>query len=272
MSRTAEQIAADRARYEEHQRKGLQFAPRALPGLSLLPPPTIPASSLIHAETIPGGWYWSMRLKRGQAIRIAQSNGPSSVAMLAWSAIDPSERLNLPDTVKVQWTTMVSKGRVIFSDMGRVMFSVIEDSSGAHDGLVGGSTAASNAVRYPGIATRNTRDNLVLIAGKLGLDRRDIPSILTFFAPVRVMDDGRFAWRSELATPGGYIDLRAEMDLDIGLSNCPHPLDPNPVYAPNPVSVATWHAPAPAADDPSRTATAEAIRGFENNAFSQAEA
>jgi urea carboxylase-associated protein 2 len=272
MSRTAQQIAADRARYEEHQRKGLGFAPKALPAASPLPAPPIASASLIHNETIPGGWYWSTRLQRGHAIRVAQTHGPSSVAMLAWSAADPSERLNLPDTVKVQWTTMVSKGRVMFSDMGRVMFSVIEDSSGAHDGLVGGSTAASNAARYPGVATRNTRDNLVLVAGKLGLDRRDIPSLLTFFAPVRVLDDGRFAWRPDLTHPGDYIDLRAEMDLDIGFSNCPHPLDPNQAYAPNPIAVTCYRAPVPGADDLCRTATAEAVRGFQNNAFAQAEA
>ena len=270
MRRTAEQIAADRARYEEHQRKGLEFAPKALPSASPLPAPPIAASRVIHAETVPGGWYWSTALKRGEAVRVAQSNGPSSVALIAWSAADPSERLNLPDTVKVQWTTAMTKGRVILSDMGRVLFSVIEDSSGAHDGLVGGSTAASNAARYPGVATRNTRDNLVLVAGKLGLDRRDIPSALTLFAPVRVTADGNFVWRPELSHAGDYIDLRAEMDLIVGFSNCPHPLDPSPDYAPQPVTITRYLAPDPVADDLCRTATAEAVRGFENNAMAEA--
>lgn len=270
MSRTPEQIAADRTRYEEHQRKGLEFAPKALPDPSPLPAPELPAASVIHKETIPGGWYWWTELKRGEAIRMALTHGPASVAMVAWNAADPSERLNLPDTVKVQWTTAIGKGRVIFSDMGRVMFSVIEDSSGAHDGLVGGSTAASNAARYAGEARRNTRDNFVLVAGKLGLTRRDIPSVLTLFAPVRVREDGSFVWRPELTHAGDYVDLRAEMDLWVGLSNSPHPLDPNPEYAPNPVSVTRFRAPSPAADDLCRTATAEAVRGFENNAFALA--
>ena len=269
MSRTPAQIAADRARYQEHQRKGLQFAPRALPGPSPIPAPAIPDAAVIHAEIIPGGWYWSTKLLRGEALRIAQT-GPSSVALIAWSAADPSERLNLPDTVKVQWSTIVSKGRVVFSDMGRVLFSVIEDSSGAHDGLMGGSTAASNVSRY-GEGTRNTRDNFVIAAGKLGLDRRDIPSALTFFAPVRVQQDGAFVWRPELAHAGrDFVDLRAEMDLLVALSNCPHPLDPNPSYAPSPVSITRYRARAPATDDLCRTATAEAIRGFKNNALAEA--
>lgn len=269
MSRTVDQIAADRARYEEHQRKGLRFAPKALPAPSPIPAPPIAADAMIHRETIPGGWYWSTKLTRGEAIRIAQT-GPSSVALVAWNATDPSERLNLPDTVKVQWSTIVSKGRVVFSDMGRVLFSVIEDSSGAHDALVGGSTAASTLARY-GEGKRNTRDNLVIAAGKLGLDRRDIPSALTLFAPVRVQQDGAFVWRPELGNTGrDYVDLRAEMDVLVALSNCPHPLDPAPDYAPSAVEVTRYSASPPATDDLCRTATAEAVRGFENNALAEA--
>lgn len=266
MSRTAEQIAADRARYEEHQRKGLLNAPKALPPASLVPAKPIEAASVIHTETIPGGWYWSSALKAGETIRIAQDAGRSAVSMIGWSAADQSERLNLPDTVKVQWTTEVSKGRVLFTDMGRVLFSVTEAASSAHDGLMGGSTAASNAAKY-GADLRNTRDNFVLMAGKLGLGRRDIPSALTFFASVRVEADGAFVWRDDLIKAGDFVELRAEMDLIVALSNCPHPLDPNPSYAPLPVVVTRFQGEPIATDDICRTATAEAVRGFQNNAL-----
>ena len=266
MSRTPEQIAADRARYEEHQRKGLQNAPRALPGPSAVP--AAPIADPIHVETIPGGWYWSTSLKAGDTIRVAQDAGASAVSLIAWSAKDTSERLNLPDTVKVQWTTAIAKGRVLFTDMGRVLFSVTEAASTAHDGLVGGSTAASNAAKYEG-DFRNTRDNFILVATKLGLDRRDIPSALTLFAPVRVDAGGNFAWREDLRVAGDYVELRAEMDLIVAFSNCPHPLDPSPTYAPQPVTVTRFHAPV-TADDLCRTATAEAVRGFENNAIQMA--
>lgn len=271
MSRTPEQIAADRARYEAHQQSGLAFAAKALPEASPLPAAPIAAADIIATETIAGGWSWSTLLRKGEALRIAQAHGPASVALVCWGARDTSERLNLPDTVKVQWDTRVQKGRVLFSDMGRVMLSVTEDSSGgAHDLLVGGSNAAANAAKYPGAITRNTRDNLVLAAGKLGLARRDIPMALTLFAPVRVSDDdGHFEWQPGLLNGGDYVDLRAEMDLLVALSNCPHPLDPSPTYAPNPAEITRYRATV-AADDLSRTATAEAVRGFENNARAEA--
>ncbi|MGO7418563.1 DUF1989 domain-containing protein, partial [Rhizobium ruizarguesonis] len=114
--RSPEEIAANRQRYEEHQKKGLEFAPKALPAPSPLPAPAIDADAIIHQETIPGGWYWSTTVKRGEALRIDQGEGGSTVALVAWNATDTSERLNLVDTVKVQWTTALGKGRVIFSD------------------------------------------------------------------------------------------------------------------------------------------------------------
>lgn len=268
--RSPEEIAANRARYEEHQKKGLEFAPKALPAKSAKPASAIAADVIVHQEKLPGGWYWWTRVKANETLRIALDDGLSTVSVVAWNAEDPTERMNLPDTVKVQWTTGLGKGRVIFSDMGKVMFSITEDSSGAHDVLMGGSTASSNAKKYAGQNgpdLRNTRDNFVLIATKSGLDKRDIPAALALFAPVRVDADGKFEWKPNLVEDGDYVDLRAEMDMIVGFSNCPHPLDPNPVYAPNPVSILRIAALEPAVDDLCRTATAEAIRGFENNAF-----
>ncbi|WP_159949740.1 urea amidolyase associated protein UAAP1 [Rhizobium sp. 18065] len=268
--RSPEEIAENRARYEEHQKKGLEFAPKALPAKSEKPAPAIADSAILHREVIPGAWYWSTRVRTNEVLRITLDQGHSTVSVVAWNAVDTTERMNLPDTVKVQWTTGLGKGRVIFSDMGKVMFSIVEDSSGAHDCLMGGSTTASNAKKYAGAngpALRNTRDNLVLLATKAGLDKRDIPAALALFAPVRVDAEGVFHWRPDLVAEGDYVELRAEMDMIVGFSNCPHPLDPNPVYAPNPVTVTRIAAVEPAADDLCRTATAEAVRGFENNAF-----
>ena len=124
MSRTREQIAADRARYDAHQQAGLAFATKAPPEASPLPAAPLAAGSIIASETVAGGWYWSTLLRKGEALRIAQPSGPVSVALVCWNARDTSERLNLSDTVKVQWDTRIQKGRVLFSDMGRVLLSI----------------------------------------------------------------------------------------------------------------------------------------------------
>jgi uncharacterized protein len=267
---TAEQeaeIAANKKRYDELKAAGQGKAPRALPAPTLRDSVPIEDTAIIDRETIPGGWYWTTRLARGEALRLINSSGLSCVSLLAWNSADTSERLNHADTIKVQWAASLRKGRVLLSDMGRVLFSIIEDTSAAHDTLAGGSTPATNNARYGTRDTRNTRDNFILAAGKLGLDRRDVMPCVSFFAPVSVDADGRFVWDANRRHAGDFVDLRAEMDLLMALSNCPHPLDPATTYAPQPVEIIRY-APEPAgADDLCRTASAEAVRAFENNAI-----
>ncbi len=255
--RPPEAIAADRARYEDHQRRGLTFAPKALPAPSPRPAPA--PDGVLAFDVIPGGWYGALRLARGQVLRLQAGGRGSSLSLAAWAARDTSERMNLPDTVKVQWTTELRKGRVILSDMGRVMLSITEDSSGAHDALTGGSGVTGDGTPKQ----RNTRDNMVLAAAKLGLDRRDLPALMTFFAPVRVDAAGRFFWNGALLAGDDWVDLRAETDLLVALSNTRHPMDPTPGGVPA-VSVLRLAARPVPDDDLCRTASAEAVRGFEN--------
>ena len=148
MSQTVDATAAvlaNRQRYDDLKREGQTRAPRSLPGPSPRPPAPVPPEALLHREVVPGGWYWSTLLHRGEALRLGLPNGPAAVALVAWALSDTSERLNYADTVKVQWTTALGRGRVLFSDMARVMLSIVEDSCGAHDVIAGGSTPASSA-------------------------------------------------------------------------------------------------------------------------------
>lgn len=256
--RSPEAIAADRARYEAHQKRGLESAPRTLPPLDPRPAPPPEPGRLIRSEVIPGGWYWTSALNTGEVLQIDGAPG-TTVGLAAWVGNDPTERLNLPDTVKVQWTTELRKGRILLSDMGRVLLSIVEDSSGAHDALTGGS---SSAIVAPG--ARNCRENMLLCAAKLGLHPRDLPAVLNLFAPVRVGAEGRFEWRTALLGQGDWVALRAERDLVVALSNTRHPLDP--ATGPEPAVTAHRLTAVPVApDDLCRTASAEAIRAFANN-------
>lgn len=261
----AAMIAENRRRYEELKAAGDSAAPRALP------PPTPrslalePLPGARRKETIPGGWYWTARVSRGEALRLLNVSGNPGVTLFAWNAKDPSERYNSADTVKVQWTSELRKGRVLFSDMGRVLLSIIEDSCGAHDTIVGGSTPASNLRKYGDAGLRSTRENFILAAGKHGLGVRDIAPAITFFAPVTI-EDGRALWRDGVVQNGDFVDLRAELDLLVAVSNCPHPLAPDTSFDPGPIEAIVFTAPEVGADDLCRTATAEAARAFENNA------
>jgi urea carboxylase-associated protein 2 len=253
---------AHRARYEALRAEGQGAAAQALPPLTERNH-KVPQDAVLHHEHLPGGWYWSTRLARGEALRIVNTAGTSAVSMIAWCEADPSERLNTADTMKIQWSTGLCKGRVIYTEMGRVAFSIIEDTSAAHDPLVGPTTKGSmDAALGSGVA-RNTRDNFFAAAAKLGLSRRDVPACINFFAPVGIDAGGRFTWHPERREPGDFIDLRAEMDLLVVLSNAGHPLDPSLQAQPSPVDVIQFTAGLPGPNDPCRHACSEVERAFE---------
>lgn len=264
MTDKATRIEALKRRYLELKAAGDQAAPKALPGPTAPGAAPIATNMIRHRETIPGGWYWTARLNRFDRLRIVNSGATPGVSFFMWNAHDTSERYNSADTMKLQWTAALPKGRVLFSDMGRVMTSIVEDSCCAHDTVVGGSTPASNARKYGDAALRNTQENLRLAASKFGLGKRDIAPAISFFSPVRVDEAGRFTWAGGVVKPGDFVELRAEMDLLIAISNCPHPFSPGAEFAPSDIEAVIWQGPPPAADDLCRTATAEAVRGFEN--------
>ena len=240
-----------RARYDALRSEAQVRSTRTHP----LAVPTIPGAAVLRHETIPGGWYWTTSVPEGRTLRVHSPAGGASVAIVLWNAHDLSERFNAPDTMKLQWTVRMGTGQLLLSDMGRVLAAVTADSCGRHDLLLGGSAPIRSG--------RNTRDNLRLAAAKLGLDRRDIPPCLTLFADVRAGAAGAFAWHGT-GPAGSAIDLRAEMDLLVALSNTPHPLDPHPT--PGAVEAVIWASGAVPDDDPCRTAGPEARRAYENNA------
>jgi uncharacterized protein len=264
-------VDAREERPEFYRQRYLELKARAQEGNTRRPiasvtasPVAIPKDAIRVEETIPGGWYWTHRVKRGHTLRIESETGTEGVSILMWNADDTSERLNPADTVKVQWTARIGLGKLLLSDMGRVLASIAADSSALHDCIAGGSTSESNARKY-GEASghRNTRDNFLLAAAKLGLGPRDVGPCITFFAGVATDSSGNLVWKN--GPPGRpYVDLRAEMNLLVALSNCPHPIAPTRRFEAPPVRAVIWRSPPPTASDFCRAASEEAVRAFEN--------
>ncbi len=214
-------------------------------------------------EVIPGGAYWSRVIKRGTTLRLIAPEGSRGVAMLCYNADNPIERYNAADTAKIQFNAFLKKGMLLYSDMGRVLFSITEDTAGLHDTLGGCSNLTTNA-KYGEGDFKNSRDNFLLALTKRNLGKKDIMPNLNLFTRIAVEPNGNLVWADQTAQPGDFIDLRAEMNVLAVLSNCPHPLDPSPTYDPKPMRAIVWNAPVPAADDLCRTGNPEAVRGFQN--------
>lgn len=221
-------------------------------------------------EVVPPGANWSHVLKRGTTLRITDTAGGANVATLLYNFELPSERLNLPDTLKCQHTARLTKGHCLYSDMGRILVSITEDTCGWHDPLAGWSTAKGVEQKY-GVKTyqearndwyRNAHDNFVTELGKYGLDERDLAMNVNFFSKVAVDGAGKLSYVAGNSRAGAYVDLRSEMNTLVILNTCVHPLDTSTSYAPQPVKLTVWTSPPPGADDFCRNSRPENQRGF----------
>jgi urea carboxylase-associated protein 2 len=229
-------------------------------------------SLVLWEERVPGGAHWSGVLRRGNTLRVTDLEGGANVAMLFYNYEDKLERYNMADTLKGQHTAFLTKGNVCYSDMGRVMCSVSEDTCGWHD-TIGGVSNASLVQQKYGQARyqehrneyyRNGFDSLLNELAKFGLGKRDLVANLNLFSKVRVEDDGNMQFQEDNSKTGDYVDLRFEMNALVVLSSSQHPLDSDTQYNPRDIDLTAWRSGTAGANDPCRNACAENQRAFIN--------
>jgi urea carboxylase-associated protein 2 len=259
---------------------GARAHARSMAGSRVESMPTVPASAaedrpegvtpeaMLWAETVASGGYAAKRLDRGARLRLVDVKGDACLSMLVFNAERPVERLNVADTLKVQWNAYLGAGRLILSDMGKVLLSVLEDTAGTHDAFCGCSNAAGNARKY-GEGDNwgphpNARDRFLLAAAKFGLGRKDIHPCVNWFKGVRIAGDGSTRFDLGPYAPDRQVTLRAEMDVIVVLANCPHVLDPRPEYVATPARVLAWRGAPTPEDDAIRNAAPEGLRAFQN--------
>ncbi len=226
--------------------------------------------SVLWEETVQPAGSWSHVLKRGTILRVTDIEGGANVGALFYNFECPVERFNMPDTLKAQHIARLTEGFVLYSDMGRILCSLVKDTVGWHDPLAGCSNAAMvhkqyGAGSYQDLRNdyyRNGLDSFLVELGKWGLGPRDLAPNVNFFSRVDVGGDGAMTWHEGNSSAGSYFELRAEMNVLTVLNTCPHPLDPSPKYSPKPVHLSIRPAPPVAADDPCRLSRPENGRGF----------
>lgn len=231
-------------------------------------PEGVDPADLVWEETVAPGGYTSRRLARGTRLRLIDKAGDACASLNIFNAEMPTERLNVADTVKVQWNAYLGEGKLLLSDMGRVLMSILEDGAGTHDTFCGVSNVAGNARKYGegrnSGAFPNGRDRLILGAAKHGLTRRDVHPAISLFKGTRIEPDGAITPVIGPFAPGRTVILRAEMEVIVVIANCPHVLDPRPEYASTPLRLTAWRGPVTGEDDSIRNATPEGLRAFLN--------
>lgn len=230
------------------------------------------SSPILWEDTIQPGSSWSLVLRRGRELRIEDPEGGANAAAIFYNFECPLERYNMPDTLKAQHTAHLTKGLVLYSDMGRILCSITEDTCGWHDPIGSHNDRAAVLQKYGPSSYqhdrnnwhRNTRDNFLVELAKYGLGLRDLTANVNFFSKLVVGKDGAMDFVPGNSKPGDSVTLRAEMNVLVVLDTGQHPLDPDPRFAPKPVRFSVHEAAPVAADDLCRLSRPENARGFVN--------
>jgi urea carboxylase-associated protein 1 len=207
--------------------------------------PLDPARAVID-DLQPAGEPWMKVIRRGQILRIVDLEGNQAVDTIFYSAADPSERYSLTHTIQAQGALYLGVGSQLMSSEGRPLLTIVADTCGRHDTLGGACASESNTVRYA-LEKRfmhSCRDNYLLAIAhdEHRLDKRDVVANVNFFMNVPVTPEGKLSFEDGISAPGKYVEMRAEMDLIVLVSNCPQLNNPCNAYNPTPVRFLIWDA------------------------------
>jgi urea carboxylase-associated protein 1 len=198
---------------------------------------------IVEEFFVPARAPFSAVLKAGQVMRIVDLESQQAVDALFYNAHDFAERYSAQDTLAAEAAAgrkfYLETGSVLLSNEGRPMLTLVADTCGYHDTCAGACSCESNTVRF-GHETRfmhSCRENFLAELQKYGLGKRDLVSNVNFFMNVPIRPDGELTVDDGVSEPGGYVDLRAEMDVMVLISNCPQVNNPCNGFKPTPIRI-----------------------------------
>lgn len=195
------------------------------------------AGQVIHDEIVAARAPWMHRVRAGETLRIIDLEGNQAVDFLLYATADDAERYSAQDTVAAQANIFLRAGSVLLSSEGRPMMTITGTSVEYHDTIGGACSCESNSLRY-GHHTRAQHscvDNFLEANLREGRGKRDMVSNVNFFMNVPVEADGALGIVDGISAPGLSVDLRAEMDVTVVVSNCPQINNPCNGFNPTPV-------------------------------------
>jgi urea carboxylase-associated protein 1 len=199
--------------------------------------------TMLSDITVPARAPYSATLKAGQIMRIIDLESQQAVDALFYNPHDLSERYSAQDTLAAQAAAggkfYLETGSVLRSNEGRPMVTLVADTCGFHDTNAGACSCESNTVRF-GHETRfmhACRENFLTELGKYGMGKRDLVSNVNFFMNVPIRPNGELTVDDGVSEPGGYVELRAEMDVLVLISNCPQVNNPCNGFKPTPIRI-----------------------------------
>ncbi len=196
--------------------------------------------AVLKDVTLGPGKPWGHLIKKGQRVRFIDLHGKQAVDFLCYDAIDPSDRYNAANTIKMQSHIYLGSGSVLWSDRGKRMMRIEDDTCGFHDTLAGCCSSEMNIVRYNKPGPANCRDTFELALSAFNLSRADIVSNINWFMRVPIGADGSLSISEGVSRAGDYVDLVAERDVICIASNCAQIFNNSNGFDPTPIRIIVY--------------------------------
>jgi len=195
---------------------------------------------ILREQVIAPKEYLGLELLKGQVLRIVDVEGKQVPDVVSFNLHDPAEKQSCNNSRLIQKRWLLTTGHVLYSDEGNEMMTIVADTVGVHHASGGCCNEGANFRRYGVRGTRNCRENLALAAAPLGITQKDVPGAFAPFMNVVQYPDGRYEIEEPISKPGDYLDLRAEMDLFVAISNCPQERNPCNGFNPTPLKIVAY--------------------------------
>ena len=201
--------------------------------------PDPPLGAPEYDEIVDARAPWSRIIRRNQHLRIVDLKGNQAVDFLIYSADDPVERYGAAETMSAQGNVYLTTGSVLRSNEGNPLMTIVGSTVERHDTVGGACSRESNSLRY-GHHTNHQHacvDNFIFLHTDREMGKRDMVPNINFFMNVPVEADGSLGIVDGISAPGLSVDLRAEMDVLVAVSNCPQINNPCNGFDPTPVQM-----------------------------------
>jgi len=196
-------------------------------------------TDVVLDEVVDARAAWSGVVTAGQVLRVVDLGGNQAVDCLLYDAHDTTHRYSAADTIVAQRNIFLVAGTVLRSNEGEAMMTITGSTCAYHDTIGGACSRESNTLRY-GHHTAHQHacvDNFLDVGSRFGLGKRDLVSNINWFMNVPVGDDGTLGIVDGISAPGLSVDVRAEMDVLVLISNCPQINNPCNGFNPTPIQL-----------------------------------
>ncbi len=161
------------------------------------------------------------KIHRGQILKIIDIEGGQVVDMVSYSKDNPQEYLSSPRTVDFNNKIFFSTGDVLYSDQSNPMWTIKDDQVGHHCFLFAPCDQKMFEITYGATKPHpNCFDNLSSSLAHHGIQPAQIFVPFNIFMNASINERGEIGIHPPLSNPGEFIELRAEMDLIVGISAC----------------------------------------------------